>query len=133
MPETMVQTSNEEAATEDADDVAINNVAVETLTPPPPRIPPGLEVAEANEPETTSATTTIRTTTTTTEPTTTTVATSTVPMSECRSPFHPLEFESFGMLQIKSSLRSMENSRLISPFTFQDIALSSANTKWTRR
>lgn len=73
LPETSVLHSNEET-TEDADDAAINNGAVEAI----PHIPAGLEVAEATEPETTA-----RTTTTTTEPTTTTVATSTVPMSKC--------------------------------------------------
>lgn len=79
LPETMVLHSNEET-TEDADDAAINNGAVEAM----PHIPTGLEVAEAMVPETTAPTTPTPTTTTTTEPTTTTVATSTVPMSKCR-------------------------------------------------
>lgn len=78
LPETMVLHSNEET-TEDADDAAINNGAVEAM----PHIPTGLEVAEAMVPETTAPTTPTPTTTTT-EPTTTTVATSTVPMSKCR-------------------------------------------------
>lgn len=43
IPETLVQHSNEEEATEDVDDAAINNAAVEPL----PHIPSGLEVAEA--------------------------------------------------------------------------------------